>query len=85
MVRDGERQAGVDSIPIDENGTRAAPPAIAAFLGSGQVETLAQKVEKRYARIERQFMRLPVNIERARNTWKFAAGCLGFNNFSCGQ
>jgi hypothetical protein len=51
VIAERERQAGIDSPAIDEDRARAALAAIAAFLGSGQVETLAQQVEKRHTRI----------------------------------
>ena len=45
----GERQAGIDAAAIDEDGAGAALAAVAALLGSGQIEPLAQQVEQRDA------------------------------------
>ena len=43
---DGEREAGIDPPAVDEHGAGAALAAVAALLGAGQVETLAQQVEQ---------------------------------------
>ena len=44
-------EARIDPPAVDENRAGAALPSIAAFLGSGQVEALAQEIEKRHARV----------------------------------
>ena len=46
-----EREAGIDPPAVDEDRAGAALAAIAALLGAGEVETLAQEVEKRHARV----------------------------------
>ena len=51
VMADREREAGIDPTSIDQDGAGAALPAIAALLGSGQMELLAQKIEQRDARI----------------------------------
>ncbi len=46
-----EGETGIDPLPVHEHGAGAALPAVAALLGSGQVEALAQEVKQRYARV----------------------------------
>ena len=50
--------------PFDEHGAGAALAAVAALLGAGQVEALAQEIEKRHARVvERDVSSLTVDGE----------------------
>src|SRR5439155_1926114 len=51
VMADGEREAGVDALAVDENGAGAALAAVASLLGSGQMEALTQEIEQRDARI----------------------------------
>ena len=44
-MHDGERQAAVDPAAIDQNRTGAALAVIAALLGPGQANMLAQQVQ----------------------------------------
>ena len=60
LVTDRQRQAGIDAPSIDDDRAGAALAAIAALLGSGQIEPFAQKIEQRDARI--------VKLDRARDT-----------------
>src|SRR6476620_1410694 len=46
LVHDGERQAGINSLPIEQHGAGSALPMIAALLGARQAEMLAQRVEQ---------------------------------------
>jgi hypothetical protein len=50
-MADRERKTGNDPTAIDEDCARAALTAVAALLGSGQVQTFAEKIEKRNTRI----------------------------------
>ena len=52
VLRDGEQQAGVRAAAVDEHGARAALPVVAALLGPGEPEVLAQHVEERRARVD---------------------------------
>ena len=52
----GERQAGQHALAVDMHGAGAALALVAAFLGAGQAETVAQGVEQRDARLDLQFM-----------------------------
>ena len=47
----GEREAGIDPAPVDEDGAGAALAAVAALLGACEVQSLAQEVEQRDARV----------------------------------
>ena len=46
-----ESQTRIDPLPVQEHGASAALPAVAALLGSGQIEALAQEIEERHARV----------------------------------
>ncbi len=54
VLGDGEQQARVRALAVDEDGARAALPVVATLLGSGEPEVLAQHVEEGRARIEVQ-------------------------------
>ena len=41
-----QRQAGIDSPPIDQDGASATLPVIAALLGAGQVKVVAQRIQQ---------------------------------------
>ena len=64
VVADGERQAGIDAPAVDQHGAGAALAAVAALLGAGEVEPLAQQVEQRHARIveRRRPLRTPFTV-----------------------
>lgn len=49
VVADGEREAGIDALAVDEDGAGAALTAVASLLGSGQIEALTQEIEQRDA------------------------------------
>ena len=51
VVADRQRQARIDPSAVDQDRARAALAAVAALLGSGQVEPLAQEIEQRDARV----------------------------------
>jgi hypothetical protein len=51
IMADGERETGIDTLAVGENGTGAALAAVAAFLGSGEMEALTQEIEQRDAGI----------------------------------
>jgi hypothetical protein len=55
-MSDGQSQAGINALPIDQNRTRSALPVVAAFLGAGQMKLFAKQVEQCYARLDRQIM-----------------------------
>ena len=52
LVHDRERQAGSDPPPIDDHRARAALALIAALLGAGEKQALAQRIEQRGPRVE---------------------------------
>ena len=47
LVHHGERQAGVDAPAVDQHRAGAALAVVAALLGAGEAEVLAQRVEQR--------------------------------------
>jgi hypothetical protein len=57
LVLHGESEAGIDTLPIDQNGAGAARPLIASLLRAEEVQVFAQKIEKRCANIH-----LPVHF-----------------------
>ena len=52
VVHHREGQAGVDAPAVDQHRAGAALAVVAALLGAGQAEVLAQRVEQRHARLE---------------------------------
>ena len=50
----GEREARLHALAVHEDGAGAALPEAAAFFRACQVQVLAQRVEQRRARIERE-------------------------------
>ena len=54
VLHDGERQAGIDPPAVDQHGAGAALAVIAALLGAGQVEMVAQGVKERRPRRHRE-------------------------------
>ena len=51
VVADRERQARIDPPAVDQDRAGAALAAVAALLGAGQVQPLAQEIEQRDARV----------------------------------
>ena len=51
VVADRQSQARIDPPAVDQDRTRAALAAVASLLGAGQVQTLAQEIEQRDARV----------------------------------
>ena len=60
----GQRQAGQHAPAVDQHGAGAALAVVAALLGAGQAEVLAQRVEQRGADIERNAMLAAVDPQR---------------------
>ena len=46
VLHDRQREAGIDPPPVDQHGAGAALAVIAALLGAGQIEMVAQRVEQ---------------------------------------
>ena len=61
-----ERQAGEHAAPVDPDRARAAGALVAALLGPGQAQVLAQRVEQARARFERHRARGAVDVQRDR-------------------
>src|SRR5439155_8362488 len=62
-----QRQAGIDPPPVDQNGARAALSVVAALLGAGQVEMVAQCVQQRGPWGDREFHLAAVDGQPDRN------------------
>ncbi len=60
-VHEGEGHAGVDASAVDVDGAGSALAVVAALLGAGQVEVLAQAVEQGGARIHIEGVGLAVD------------------------
>ena len=55
FVHDRQRQAGIDALAVDQHGAGAALALVAPFLGAGQMQMLAQRVEQGRPRVEVEF------------------------------
>src|SRR5262249_54801179 len=51
VMTERQRQTRIDPPPVDDDGAGATLAAVAALLGSGEIEPFAQKIEQRDARI----------------------------------
>jgi hypothetical protein len=58
-----KRETGQDAAPIDMHRAGAALPVIATLLRSREADMLAQSVEERDARIDREEMGLTIDVE----------------------
>jgi len=63
LVRDGEGQAAIDAPAVEQDGAGAALPVVAALLGAGEAEPLAQRIQQRRARIDNQRVCCPVHLQ----------------------
>jgi hypothetical protein len=63
LVHDRKRQASIDPPPVDDHGARAALTVVAAFLGAGELQALAQRVEQSCAGVELELLRHAVHRE----------------------
>jgi hypothetical protein len=59
-----ERQARIDAAAVNQDGARAALAVIAALLGAGQIEMIAQGIEKRGPRCDAQLALHAVDRDR---------------------
>jgi hypothetical protein len=67
IVSYGKRKAAIDSPSVRQHGAGAALAVIAALLGAGQGEILAQQVEQRDPGVDLQTVRLAVDMQLNRN------------------
>ena len=63
LVHHRERQAGIDPPPVDHHRAGAALAVIAALLGAGEMQVLAQRVEQRGPRVEFERVALPFTVK----------------------
>ncbi len=59
-----QRQTRVDATPADQDGARPTGPGVAALLGPGQTEPLAQQVQQRRPVVDRDGVPLAVDGQR---------------------
>ena len=64
LVHHGEREAGVDPASPGDDRARAALAVIAALLGPGEMQVLAQRIEERGPRVELELAGFAVHVER---------------------
>ena len=64
LALDGQRQAGEHRLAVDQHGARAALAQLAAVLGAGEVELLAQHLEQGLVRRREDIALFPVDLER---------------------
>ena len=64
VVRDGKREAGVGPAAVDQHRAGAALAVVAAFLGAGQPEPLAEQIEQRRPVVRPDGTGLPVARQR---------------------
>ena len=62
ILHDCQRQAGIDAAVIDQHRAGAALPVIAALLGAGEIEMVAQRVQQRYPRRQRSRRSTPLTL-----------------------
>ena len=85
VLHDDQRQAGIDAPAVDQDRAGAALALIAALLGAGQIETVAQRVEQGRPGRDGQRTFLAVDVKRdgqrrrCRDT--FIAPCGSRKNF----
>ena len=65
----GQHQAGVDRLAVDDHGAGAAVADVAAELGAGQIEMLAQQLQQRRFRRHRRAAVLAVDDDRHVGHW----------------
>src|SRR5688572_13593335 len=63
FILDGECEAREDAFAVDQNRTGTATALVAALLRAGQVQMIAECVEKAHAGIERDVVHGPVDAE----------------------
>ena len=61
---DGEHRAGLDRLAVDVDGARAALARVAADVGAGEVEVLADQLDQEASGLDVRLASLPVDRER---------------------
>jgi hypothetical protein len=79
LMRDRQSQAAINPSSIYEHGAGSALATVATLFGSRQRKVFAQCVEQGHARIERQTVGLPVDVQLNRHE----IGCDGFTVAEC--
>ena len=66
LVHHRERQAGVDPPAVDDHRAGAALAVVAALLGAGEMQVLAQRIEQRGAGVDLQRTDWPFTVKETR-------------------
>ena len=69
-----EELAGVDGSAVEQDGAGAALAAVAAALGAGEVELVAQGAQERPAMVDLQLAGLAVDVEGDAGAWHGVVG-----------
>src|SRR5262245_60768104 len=77
ILHDGKRQAGIDAPAVDQDGASSALAMVAALLGTGQVEAVAQGVEQGRPGRDIDLSLDSVDDQRDRNLGRHRNGCRG--------
>jgi hypothetical protein len=85
VVHHGEGQTGVDPPVVHVHGARATLALIAALLGPGEADVLAQAIEQRRPRIQADAMRLSVDTQLDAHGARVIAHVSGFGRRSLPQ
>ena len=75
LGRHREREAGEGASPVDMDRAGAALALVAALLGPGEADVLAQRVEQGRPHVEREVVVLPIDPQRHRH-WRPRVDCL---------
>jgi hypothetical protein len=59
---DGEHEAGADRLAVDEHGAGAARSVLAADVGSGEPEVVAEEVDEQPTRLHAFLIRDPIDL-----------------------
>ncbi len=67
VLHDGKGETGIDAAAVQQHRAGAALAVVAAFLGPGQAQMVAQEVEQAGPRRDRQLALHTVHMERDRH------------------
>src|SRR5215467_8477218 len=62
-MRDGQREAAVDSLAVEQDRARAALAMVTTLFGAPDADAFPQKVQQRRARVDLEPMHPPVGIQ----------------------
>ncbi len=84
LVGDGEGQAAIDAPAVEQDGAGAALPVVAALLGAGEAQPLAQRIQQCCAGIDNKRMCCPVHPQRDLKVYRkrVSSGRVRYNRLS---